>query len=204
LTGQCCIAIVGRTSYGPALFTLDPQQIGSVNPVPATPLVYYPGTNPLGQWDQTNRYFNGSTEVRGVVFPGETSSVLFFGRHGVGAFCYGVGTPIEGLAGRSVPNEPGVVYCYDPEDASKGTHGYPYAYYVWAYDANDFAAVKNGQMAPWNVTPYAVWTMNLPFAASATHLNGAAYDPERRRIFLLQAFADGTKPLVHVFSVLIP
>jgi hypothetical protein len=103
-----------------------------------------------------------------------------------------------------VPNEPGVVYCYDPEDSSKGTHGYPYAYYVWAYNAADLAAVNSGQFQPWEVKPYAVWKLTLPFAAWATHLNGAAYDPQNRRIFLSQAFADGAKPLIHVFTIQIP
>jgi hypothetical protein len=198
-TGQCCIAIVGRTSYGPALFTFDPLEIGVKNPVPATPLVYYPGDTPLGNWDGTNPYYNGSTEVRGVVMPEGTRSVLFFGRHGVGPFCYGAGTTNQSLAGTKMPN--GVKYCHDPEDDSKGTHGYPYAYYVWAYDALDLAAAKSGHKRPWQLKPYAIWKLELPFHARLTHLNGAAYDAATGRIFLSQGFADTTKPVIHVFTV---
>jgi hypothetical protein len=111
---------------------------------------------------------------------------------------------VQSLAGRPVPNEPGVVYCYDEEDSSKGTHGYPYRYMVWAYDARDLAAVKNGQLQPWDIRPYATWTLDLPTSGSPTHLNGAAYDPQTGRIFLSQAGADGTKPLIHVYTVAVP
>lgn len=198
-TGQCCIAIVGRTSYGPALFTFDPAEIGVKSPVPATPLVYYPGETPLGAWDGSNPYFNGSSEVRGVVMPEGTRSVLFFGRHGVGPFCYGAGTANQSLAGTKMPD--GVKYCHDPEDNSKGTHGYPYAYYVWAYDALDLAAAKSGHKRPWQLKPYAVWKLDFPFRAWSTHLNGAAYDAATGRIFVSQGFADTSKPLIHVFTV---
>jgi hypothetical protein len=50
-------------------------------------------------------------------------------------------------------------FCYDPSDGSKGVHGYPYSAYVWADDANDLASVHAGQKQPWDVTPYAVWTL---------------------------------------------
>jgi hypothetical protein len=198
LTGNCCLGIVSRTSFGPALFSFDPADLGVKKPVPATPLVYYPADSPLGNWDGTNPYFNGSTEVRGVVLPEGSRSVLFFGRHGLGAFCYGGGTNNERLKNTKMAN--GVNYCYDPDDQYKGTHGYPYVHYVWAYDALDLAAAKKGQKRPWQIKPYATWKLNLPFRGWQTHLNGAAYDAATGRIFLSQAFGDTSKPLIHVFT----
>jgi hypothetical protein len=199
LTGQCCLAIVSRTSSGPAIFSVDPAEIGVKNPTPATPLVFYPSEQPLTPWDGTNLYYNGSTEVRGVVLPDGTRSVLFFGRHGLGPFCYGAGTPKEDLKGKRTPD--GVTkYCYDPQDDSKGTHAFPYAYYVWAYDAMDLAAVKGGHKRPWQVKPYAVWKLEFPFRARSVHLNGAAYDGATGRIFLVQSYADSNKPVIHVFT----
>jgi hypothetical protein len=199
VTGQCCLAIVSRTSYGPALFTIDPTQFGVKNPVPAIPLVYYPEDHALAGWDSTGALFNGTTEVRGVVLPEGTRSVLFFGKHGSGPFCYGAGTTDEKLHGTKMPN--GVGYCYDLENESKGTHAFPYAYYVWAYDALDLAAVKAGHKNPWQVRPYATWKLTMPFRGRPTQLNGAAYDPATGRIFLSQGFADGARPLIHVFTV---
>lgn len=201
VTGQCCIGILGRTSSGPALFAIDPTLIGQQVPVPASPLVYYDILHQTlgGQYGQ-GTLFNGDVEVKGVVFPDNTDSVLFFGRRGVN-YCYGAGTSDPSLAGQPVPGQPGVIYCYDPEDSSKGSHSYPKSYFVWAYNANDLAAVKAGQRLPWSVVPYATWSMTLPYPAWATHLNGAAYDPATQRVYLAQSFADGPKPVIHVFQL---
>src|SRR6185503_15084147 len=91
ITGQCCIPIIGRTSFGPAAFSFHPEDLGVIDPVPVTPMVDYPSSHPLAAWDSTNGWFNGSTQIKGIVFPQGTSSVLFFGNHGIGEFCYGTG-----------------------------------------------------------------------------------------------------------------
>jgi len=201
INGNCCLGVISRTSYGPALFAIDPSKLGITDPLPATPLVYYPSKHPLADWDSTSPLFNGTTEMRGVVFHQGTRSVLFFGRHGLGTFCYGPGTSDAAKAGQ--PAEGGVDrWCYDPSTESKGTHAYPYRYYVWAYDANDLAAVKAGQKAPWDVKPYATWPLVLPFSEEGhAVLNGAAYDPETGRLFLSQGFGDGELPVIHVFTI---
>ncbi|HYL81934.1 MAG TPA: hypothetical protein VEU07_14040, partial [Candidatus Acidoferrum sp.] len=103
LTGQCCIPIISRTSYGPAVFAFDPANLGVTNPAPAKPLVYYPQSNPLADYAATSVLFNGATAITGVVFPGGTRSVLFFGRQGQGPFCYGPGTADPSLAGTPAP-----------------------------------------------------------------------------------------------------
>jgi hypothetical protein len=185
LNGQCCLSVIGRTSHGPAVFGIDPAAFGDKRNVPATPLVYYPGDRPLAQWDTTNPLFNGSTEIRGVVFPEGTRSVLFFGRHGTGRFCYG-----EGEA------------CHDPVQPYKGTHGYPYAYYVWAYDADDLTAVKNRKKDPWQVRPYATWALTFPYGTKGrATAGGVAYDSRSGRIFVSQQFAEENLPVIHVFTV---
>jgi len=47
LNGNCCLGIIGRTSYGPAVFTVDPTSLGVTTPLPAKPLLYYPPAHPL-------------------------------------------------------------------------------------------------------------------------------------------------------------
>jgi Big-like domain-containing protein len=242
INGNCCLGVISRTSYGPSVFAVDPALLGATAPAPARPLVYYPTLHPLLEpglqpclsvsptcpsiidgWSLTSTLFNGTTEVRGVVFPHGTRSVLFFGRHGGagnspnipggGRFCYGPGTTDPALVGTLDPLDPLGIdrFCYDLEDRTKGVHGYPYRYYVWAYDANDLAKVSSGQADPWSVRPYALWSLNFPFSTTGmTRLGGAAYDPANGLIYVAQYQADGgaaggaNLPLIHVFKLQLP
>ncbi len=201
ITGSCCLAVVGRTSFGPSAFAFNPADLGST-PAPASPLVYYPDAHQTlgvwsGTWDGTTTLFNGTTDVKGAVLPQGTRSLLFFGDQGVGPFCYGAG----------VATAPGLNECFDPTDTSKGTHAYPYQYQVWAYDVLDLAAVKAGQRQPWDVHPYAVWSLTFPISpvGGNIHLGGAAYDPQTQRIYVSQLHADvigfDPLPVIHVFQV---
>jgi len=186
ITGNCCIPIISRTSSGPSAFALNPTDLGKTNPVPNTPLLYYSQTHPtLGTYSGTGPYFNGATQIRGLVFPEGTNSVLYFGRHGVGSYCYGTGAN-----------------CNDPANDYQGTHAYPYVYQVWAFNAQDLQAVKNGQKNPWDVVPYAVWNFELPFQEPARRLGGVAYDPTTQRIFVAQSNAETYgMPIIHVWKV---
>jgi hypothetical protein len=94
-----------------------------------------------------------------------------------------------------------VTFCYDPANSDKGNHTYPYHYQVWAYDANDLLAVKKGDKDHWEPRPYAFWRLDLPFGIPYAEINGAAYDPTTKRIFLTQSFGDGAKPVIYVFRV---
>lgn len=184
LTGNCCLSIISRTSYGPALFAFNPES-GSAS---AQPLVYYTSENQtLGTYGAGGSHpvFNGTTRITGVVFPQGTSSVLFFGVTGIGNYCYG-----EASA------------CNDPSNGSKGEHAYPYRAYVWAYNANDLAAVRAGSKQPWSVKPYATWALTqLGDVHPDFGIGGAAYDPATGRIYVSKKFGDGEKPLIYVFEV---
>ena len=205
VTGQCCISIISRTSFGPALAAWNPADLGRQEPVPTAPLLYYPQQHPtLGVWDGANDIFGGTTQVAGVAIIDRTRTVLFAGRNGIGKFCYGEGTGDERKA--SEPQSGGEKYCYDPTSNDKGQHAFPYRLQFWAYDVNDLAAVRAGKREPWSVRPYAVWPFELP-AIGDPHprLGAMAYDPARRRLFITQMFGDkdgyARRPIVHVFSI---
>ena len=188
LTGNCCLAIASAQSNGPSVSTFDPAGLSAGKEAASTLLLGYPIGQPLGPGETTqNPLYNLTTQIRGLVFPPGTRSVLFFGRHGVGPYCYGSGAE-----------------CGDPADDSKGTHAYPYRYQIWAYDANDLAAVRRGLRAASRVQPYATWNFTLPFEdPSGQHLvGGAAYDPQTRRLYVSQQCADREcAPLIHVFEL---
>ena len=121
--------------------------------------------------------------------------------------------------------------CYDPLNSSKGSHAYPYADYVWAYDATDLARVKTGgkivdnpspnlvdgvsptsteTYKPWHIKPYAYWEIKYPITDSSrgSVASGAsAYDESTKTLYLVQTMADynGSPwkmyPVVHAFKV---
>lgn len=197
LAGNGDIPIISRTSRGPSAWAIDPAKLGVVDPIPASPLVTYPSTH----------FFLNQTEtdqLAGVAFPTTHRSVLFFGSSGLGSSCYG--EPTNNPALDHMPVSPGSVdiYCYDPALRSKGPHAFPYRYTVWAYDANDLAAVKAGSQNPWDVQPYATWLITLPVSLLDQQLQGVAYDPGTNRIYCCQQYGNGSAPLVHVFQVTIP
>lgn len=215
LTGNACLAIISRTSLGPSAWVFNSSDVGTgtvgnetdpSNETNATPLVYYSEDYPtLGEYDSLiwNENYNMATEICGIVFPNGTRSVLFFGRHGMGTPCYGPGTANISETPNCDPNGTcnnqtigdGNCCCYDPASSAKGVHGYPYAYYVWAYDANDLLGVKTGTTNPWNVTPYATWDWNSTFDIFAPpdgskRIFGAAYDESNQTIYVTQVNAD--------------
>jgi len=201
LTGHCCTSIIGHQSLGPSASVFDPEDLGVLDPVPAQPVVNYPIDHPtLGAWGvgPPNPVYNMSTTITGIVFAPGTRSVMFFGATGLGSSCYGEGTNDINLAGQPTPD--GSVWCYDPDNSSKGTHAYPYTTYVWMYDANDLVAVRNGNNQPWQALPYFSGVLNLPIAADT--LNGTAYDPSTQRLYVEEACAIGDcEPLLHVFEL---
>lgn len=211
LTGKGSIPVIIRTSFGPCAWGFDPDTLGATDPTPATFLVGYPnGHETLGDYNVTSLYYNMNTQLTGLAFPAGSDSVVFFGRHGLGITgegdsCYGAGTSDIELHGE--PDGEGNIYCYDPADASKGTHGYPYISQAWFYDANDLLDVKNGLIEPWDVLPYARWEMDLPYAKPMASLGGAAYDPSTQRIFISQSESDNISniyepyPIIHVYSI---
>ena len=185
VTGQANLNIISRTSAGPALFGFDPDDFGST-PAPDTPFVYYDVGFPLANMESQNPFFNFNSHVNGIVFAEDSNSVIFFGGHGTGDVCYGDPEP-----------------CNDPDRGGKGWHdvGGNYIYQAWAYDVADFLAVKNGQLQPWEVQPYDVWEIDLPFASGDRRLGGVGYDPHTNRVYVSQQYGDGASPVIHVYEL---
>ena len=203
VTGQCCLPIISRTSWGPSAFAFDPADINRGRNPNAEPLLYYDAAHPtLGRVDATGPSFNGATQVGGLALIPGTRTALFIGRHGTGTFCYGTGTGNQALNGT---REGGESYCFDPASSDKGTHAYPYRYQVWAYDLAELAAVRANKRDPWDVKPYAVWPMTFPTGEQTVRIASVAHDLAGKRLFVLQMLADrdgyAYRPLVHVFRL---
>jgi len=218
LSGMSGLSVSTRTSYGPAAFSFNPNDlVAGTSPVNATALLYYDEAHPsLGGWDASGGLHNMGSFQRGVIFPTGTRSIIFTGRHSLGTACYGQGTNIIEEASQDG-------YCYDPLDQTKGTHGYPYAMYAWVYDANDLARVKarrrivndpsdnlvdgvaktsTEKYKPWHIKPYTYWEIKLPFVDNKSGATGAsAYDEQSKRLYLVQYAADTDWPIIHAFQI---
>lgn len=197
--------IANRSSEGPSAFVIDPSNLGIIDPLPAIPLVYYPVTHAtLGTYGDAFLPYTSSDTWGGLVFPKNTRSILFFGRHSIGNWCYGEANSDETYEGQPVPGEPGVIYCFDPTvGTAKGPELYPYMYYVWAYDALDLLSVKNGTKLPWEITPYASWRMPLPAGwGYNSNIGGIAYDDVTGNIYIGKDRADASfNPVVDVYQL---
>lgn len=196
LTGQCCLSIISRSSYGPSVSAFDPAALSGTRAVPATLLLGYPeGHTTIGPYESAGPFWGGTARVGGVAFPEGTRSVLFVGRVGT-TFCYGNGTTDRRL--HQMPDGQGGTWCFDPTSPYKGTHGYPYHHQMWAYDAEDLAAVARGEREPWDVTPYAAWTLpEMSDTPGFAEMRGATYDPQTRRLYVTPSNA----AVVHVYEV---
>ena len=205
-TGQCCIPIVMRTSWGPAAFAFNPADVGSAT-VNAAPLLYYPSEHPtLGPWDGANPTYGATIQMGGMAIVAGTRTALYIGRNGTGPNCYGNGTADQSLAGTIGPD--GAHWCYDPTSSDKGSHAYPYRYQIWAYDLNDFAAVKAGQKQPWEVVPYGVWPFDFPTPEASVRVGGVGYDAANQLLYISQLMADrdgySYRPVIHVLHINAP
>ncbi len=205
-TGQCCIPIVTRTSWGPATFSFDPAKVGEPT-VPANPLLYYTGEHAtLGPWSGSNPVYGATIQIGGMAIVGGTRTALFVGRNGIGPYCYGNGTSNPALDNKTTAD--GMHHCYDPTTSDKGQHAYPYRYQIWAYDVNDLAAVKAGEKQPWQVVPYGVWPFDLPTPDISVKIGGVTYDSANQLLYVTQLNADkagvASHPIMHVFRMNVP
>ncbi len=104
--------------------------------------------------------------------------------------------------------------CYDPAQHSStlalneptnqhAPSAYPYVYQVWAYNADDLAAVKAGTKNYWDVLPYTTWNFNLPIIyapsgplSSKIAIGGTTYDSARNKVYVVQGYTNGNQEAI--------
>lgn len=113
--------------------------------------------------------------------------------------------------------------CPDAEMAECPTHNDYRGWWSSAFDAqiifydpDDLAAVAMKTMESWEPQPYAVksidsWLFHNPDLVETdmigigeqrkTRISDIAYDREHQFLYILELYADGAKPVVHVFSI---
>ncbi len=183
VVGGACWSIISRTSLGPALYSFNPNSLGT-----ATPLVHYPADHQtLNVWGASGSHpeANPTTKIGDMTFIEGSDTVLFGGVTGKGEYCYGTG-------------------CYDPAAPGiQGAHAYPYVNYLWAYDVDDLVAAKAGSVQPYDVLPYAHWELTDFDTSDEWSVTGMAFDSSDNRLYVMASrWPDGTAaPAIHVYQV---
>src|ERR1700730_5776345 len=186
------LSVIGTDSDGPSVTAFNPDNVGPT-PIPGTPLMYFPTSNPLCgaqncEYTQ-NAVYNSTTGFIATAFPPGTRSVLVTEAHGSGCYWYGGPTAnaIGGWAGPGTGN------------TGKGPHAPPYVYQLLAFDANDLLAVKNGTKAVYAPRPYAIIPLNGMPNSNDDYIFGATYDPETGQLFIAQDY--GEQPRIEVYQI---
>lgn len=133
LTGNGSLSILSRTSFGPAAFSFDPADLGVTNPVPATPLLYYPQAHQtLNINGYTNPIWNDTTKIAGMTMIDGSRSILYIGYHGIGERNYGqpsndpIYADICVAPDSCITGPKGWPICEDPNNCTTGRKGIPY------------------------------------------------------------------------------
>jgi hypothetical protein len=183
--GNGVMSINSVCTNGPSFYSFNPDSVNAGTSIPATPLMYYPLSNPLSNPSTTNSLFSRSNYYNaGMAFPAGSRSILFFHRQGYGSPTY---KKDDGCGG------------------SSGEGAAPYRRQVTAFDANDLLAVKNGTKQPYQVQPYAYWTLPGPSSSCATfsgYVDGGyclTFDQATRRIYGVLDQAETRR--VHVWQL---
>lgn len=196
----------GWGGMGPSLLMIKPEEmIPGKTSISASELIRY---TDVDDWSgapryQVNSYCEADTWTGGAwVCTDAGSAVIFCGTHGFGSntwygFANGTVYPIDGNG--PFPEVP--PYPYD----QRGWWNDDLRPALMLYDPNDLAKAPVGEMEPFELQPYAILDISgytyVPLKDTIMKYLGAlAYDDIRQRIYVQELFADGTKPVIHVFG----
>jgi len=225
LTGWAGISVNENSNKGPPAYAFDPDLIGTGN-LTAQTLLYYSNSDPLDAESQNGTPPNvfdangsqaplwSSTSFGygsyGMTIPNGTDSLLYFGLNPVGVQGYTDTAGYE-VTGIDSYYGGGSRNGFDRAQQTRGPFSGTYSIQCWAYNLNTLASVKEGSVLPYNVKPYAVWSMSLPYSTTSstnsgagdkTPIAGTIYDPANKRIFIGHRSPAQGQPLVFsVFSV---
>lgn len=96
VTGRVGGPIVGRSSYGPTLWTFAHDELNFDNPASAKMLLGYTTEHQTigGYDDGPSLTFSRGSGVKGLVWPKNSANLFFFGQHGFGISYDSAGVPL--------------------------------------------------------------------------------------------------------------
>lgn len=183
LTGQSSgMPIISRLSVGPSAFAFNARDLTNANvpnPIPTATLLDFSLAHPLHDDLENNSRNNDlwthlSRATFGVIVPNTRTYATF---------------------GYSGGHKSGVCYkCTQSNGYECGGYCAPeakdYQQSFWFWDVNDLLKVKNGEIAPHSVRPYAHGALPTPFENAEHQIGGGSFDPTSNRLFFSIQKAD--------------
>jgi hypothetical protein len=190
----------GQGGEGPSLIayapygTDSPPAAGST--ISAVPLLLYGSvyeSNPraMDSYHHSDEWSGGAW-----LAAGDRGAVVFVGTKGQGDCWYGC------KDGTVWPDEPP----FPPECPERGWWSTSFVGQLLFYSPADLAHVAQGKMQPDEPQPYAImevdsYLYHLTSPQEWYHVGALAFDRERGLLYLVEPFADGDKPIIHVWRV---
>ena len=183
------LPIASRNSVGPTAFVFDPTLLlGSftTDEIPSTALIDFSLDNRLhddryNETGENDLWTVVSWAVYGFIVP-DTRTYVTIGSSGGHEF--GLGYKATQDTGRLCPGPCSLVAADN------------YNYY-WLWDVNDMLAVKNGDMQPYEIRPYAYGEFSVPFQTDVRngeeeihYIRGASYDADTGTLYVTINQAD--------------
>lgn len=197
----------GWSGMGPSLFAIRTEDIlsaGDDERIEATPILLYDDSYNGDSGYKMNGYSHADSITGGAFVECDLgSSVVFAATHGFGSTWYGFSNgvvyPIDGEENASYPSVP--PYPYD----ERGWWNDDFRAALIMYDPAYLAEVYADEYAAYSPQPYAEIDLSEYMLVkrdetSMVYLGGLAYDAAQNRLYVLELFADGDKPVVHVFT----
>ena len=203
----------GQGGMGPSLIAVELPDAGNIPPagtaLNAVPLLLYESV--YLEDPRAMRNYHHSDEWSGGVWAtaGDKAAVIFAGTKGTGACWYGFSNGV--VWEEPYPAVPG----YPHDDRGWWSTGFTATFLF--YDPDDLRAVAEGEMESWEPQPYesadmGEYLFNGDFQYHETNhgivqvqrkyrLGGCAFDRTNGLIYVFELFADGDKPVVHVWRV---
>lgn len=183
LTGQSSgMPIISRLSVGPSAFACDARDLANANVpnlIPTTTLLDFSLAHPLHEdLENTSRQNDLWTHLSRVTF-----GLIVPGTRTYATFGYSGGHQ-SGVCYKCTQNNGNECGGYCAPDAKDYQQSY------WFWDVNDLLSVKNGQLAPHAVRPYAYGALPTPFENAEHQIGGGSFDPNSGQLFLAIQKAD--------------
>jgi len=192
----------GQGGQGPSIYAYGPW--GQGNPPPPDtalqniPLLQYESVYTEGGHTLNNYHHSDEWSGGAWLTADNKSAVIFAGTKGTGNCWYGFAD------GTVWPDEPP----YPPEgEGERGWWSSGFKGEILFYNPSDLASVAKGTMEPYKPQPYATmdidqYLFHIQSGQQKYHLGAVSFDRSRGYLYIFEPFADGEKPVIHVWKVI--